>query len=154
MTKAVRAPLKKVIGFIFPKIQSNAGKTTTPWKIVVPVTTTANSTKRLNTERSSVAINLASNAKIPIGASFITQPTSIIIMTKNCWQVFRTKLKLSPPLTNATPRNNAKTTTASTLPSLNALKGLIKVFWIKLVRKLEGVSVSGVWWFCMASWKI
>ena len=30
VTKAVRAPLKKVIGFIFPKIQSNAGKTTAP----------------------------------------------------------------------------------------------------------------------------
>ncbi len=81
--KAVRVPLKKVQGLIRPTIQSSNGKTTAPWKIVVPVTTTANSAKRLNTEISSVAINLASNAKIPNGANFITHPTSIIIISKN-----------------------------------------------------------------------
>ena len=84
VTKAVRAPLKKVIGFIFPKIQSKAGRTTAPWKIVVPVTTAANSAKRLSTDKSSVAISLARSAKIPNGASFMTQPTSVIIISKNC----------------------------------------------------------------------
>ena len=55
-----------------------------PWKMVVPVTTVANSAKRLSTERSSVAISLANKAKIPNGASFITQPIINIIMSKNC----------------------------------------------------------------------
>ncbi|MNN63474.1 hypothetical protein D3C81_1788540 [compost metagenome] len=81
---AVRVPFKKVHGLIRPKIQSRSGNTTAPWKIVVPVTTTANSAKRLNTEISSVAINFANKAKIPNGANFITQPTSNIIISKNC----------------------------------------------------------------------
>lgn len=111
-----------------PKIQSNSGKTTAPWKMVVPVTTTANSAKRLNTEISSVAINFANKAKIPKGANFMTQPTSSIIISKNWWLNTRILLKRSPPCTKATPTNKAKTTTAKTLPSLNALNGLIKVF--------------------------
>ena len=82
--KAALAPLKKVIGSIFPKTQSNSGNTTAPWKIVVPVTTAANSAKRLSTEISSVAINFANKAKIPSGAIFITQPIINIIMSKNC----------------------------------------------------------------------
>ena len=81
---AARVPLKKVIGLILPKTHNNSGNTTAPWKMVVPVTTAANSAKRLSTERSSVAISLASKAKIPNGASFITQPIINIIMSKNC----------------------------------------------------------------------
>ena len=82
--KAARVPLKKVTGSILPNIHNSNGNTTAPWKIVVPVTTTANSAKRLSTERSSVAINLANRAKIPNGASFMTQRIISIIISKNC----------------------------------------------------------------------